>query len=222
MAKNSLLLGILIIAAVFLLFLSPLLNLRNLFSSETPGNDNLSALIIENNNLKTELTAWKGSGSHSPVAQPGKTTEVFVYSRYPFNLKNELLINAGADFGITSNRAVLFRKIFIGKTEQVQKNKTSVMTVFDSRFQLAVRIGEKAVEALLVGGNRPRLTLIPRGTQIYVGDKIYSASPDFPYGLPIGEVLNTMISADQSFGEADVKFDYDLNNVRAVSVLNEN
>lgn len=215
--KNYLFLGILAVLAGILLVVNPAGNFADFFSEKSDININFGALLLENEKLKTEITILRDVKSQLSDSLRGGI-DAFVYSKYPFNLKSELLMNVGKNEGVDEGRAVVFHKNLIGKIIKVSDDTSLAITVFDSRFQVAVRVGEKAVEALFAGGNKPKLTLIPKTAKIIAGDQIYSAGQGFSYGLPIGEVTETSVSPDQSFVEAGIKFNYDLNAVRAVSV----
>lgn len=215
--KNYLLLGILAVLAGILLVVNPAGNFADFFSEKSDVNVNFGALLLENEKLKTEIIILRDVKSQlSDSLRDG--IKAFVYSKYPFNLKSELLMNVGKNEGVDEGQAVIFRKNLIGKIIKVSNDTSLAITIFDSRFQVAVRVGEKAVEALFVGGNKPKLTLIPKTAKIIAGDQIYSAGQGFSYGLPIGEVTEISVSPDQSFVEAGIKFNYDLNAARVVSV----
>jgi len=44
-----------------------------------------------------------------PTSSPA-TIRAMVYSRYPMNFRNELLVNAGADEGVATGSAVMFQE----------------------------------------------------------------------------------------------------------------
>jgi cell shape-determining protein MreC len=112
--------------------------------------------------------------------------------------------------------------VLLGKTTRVFDTTSLVQTVFDDGWQSAVRVGRQGTDALLKGGSNPRLTLIGKTARIATGDIVYSASERFPYGLSIASVKDVKLSADRLFQEAELQFDYDLNDIRAVSVFNNN
>ena len=109
--------------------------------------------------------------------------------------------------------------VLIGDVDKVFDNTAAVQTIFDSRFRLAVRVGEGGIESLLMGGSEPRITLVPKNAEIRKGDIIYSAGADLPYGLPIGEVGEVQMSSDNIFKEATIIFPYDLSDYRLVFIL---
>ena len=111
-------------------------------------------------------------------------------------------------------------QILVGQVSQVFKNYSLVKTVFSSDWEIPVRIGEKKVPALLIGGPELKLTMIVNDKPIVDGQAVFAAKTDLPYGLKIGEVINvTNDSATGVFKEAGVKLDYDFNDLTDLSVL---
>lgn len=218
MKSNSLTLVILAIVAAFLFFFEPQLGwwARNGLSERFGGGAaDEKNLALENEKLRAEVAELSISKKQAPNL-PADYLRAAVYSRYPLNFKNELLINAGKSEGVASGAAVTFGGVLIGKIKDVYGDKSLARTVFDSGFQEAVRVGSSGAEALLRGGVFPMATLIPLQAPIAPGDIVYSASRDFPYGLPIGEVATVNISSDKLFQEATLKFAYDINSIQTV------
>jgi len=221
---------IVIIVALFLLVAYPSVSwkIQTLLSrSENPTPDEYKKLILENESLKAAAMQLQEIKKQTP-SNSDSLLSVFVYSRYPFNFKNELLINAGLNQDMTVGQAAvitssstLSNPVLVGKIQQVFENVSVVQTIFDSRFQLAVRIGKSGVNALLKGGNEPRLTLIPKDAKTSEGDIAYSASPDFPYGLPVGIIRRLRLSTDQLFQEADIGTAYNPNELDSVSIIKD-
>ncbi len=146
-----------------------------------------------------------------------------LFSSYPFGFKNEILVSAGRAAGVGVGDAVFVPvgksgKILLGKIEKVFSESALMMTLFDSRFSLAVRVGSSSVDALLTGGNDPILTLIPKNAAIEKGSVIYSAGAGAPYGVPVGVVGEIRSSANALFNEAQVAVPYDTNILRDVMI----
>lgn len=247
MKKENWFLTGLTLAVLFLFFFYPSLSwkIQTFFSStKSPQSGEYQRIVLENESLNAEVAGLRQIKKNPPAVSllnpPAKNDNllpVFVYSRYPFNFKNELLVNAGADQGIEIGRAAVIapdngsssnpvrdyisntaNPILVGKIEKVFENVSLVQTIFDSRFQSAVRIGKSGTNALLKGGNEPELALIPKDAKIANGDVIYSASPNFPYGLAIGNVSNVRISSGQLFQEADVEANYNPNELQSLLI----
>ncbi|MEK7508047.1 MAG: rod shape-determining protein MreC, partial [Patescibacteria group bacterium] len=157
-------------------------------------NEKLRADIAELQNIKSQISQ-KPSGGIGAI----------VYSRYPLNFKSELLVNAGAREKISKNNAVTFGGMLIGKISEVFEETSLVQTIYDERFQLAVRIGKDGAQALLRGGSFPILDLISSTETIKTGDIVYSAGESFPYGLPIAEIKDIRVSDDKLFQDSTLK-----------------
>ena len=193
---------------------------------ETTGH----SLVLENTALKTELAKLRDLQNQLPRLR-GEYLAAFIYSSYPFNLRKEILVSVGRNEGVIEGQAVVIPAstmslsatdgdvIFFGKVEKVFEDTALVQTIFDSRFELAIRIGDSGVDALLIGGNKPKLTLIPRKSAVANGDAVYSAGVQAPYGVALGEVKDVRPSADNLFNEATLSFPYDTNVLHAVLIL---
>ncbi len=218
MSRERWLLGILTLLLAALIFLPPpsLLEFKKFLGSRSE--EAINSQVLENAVLKSELAKLEEIKKQSGE-WPSKYLKASVYSRYPFNLKNEFLINIGANLGLKGGEAVLVGKVLVGQVDKVFENTALVRTVFDERWKEAVRIGGGGIDALLEGGNTPKATLIVKDAKISEGDVVYNASPEFPYYLPIAEVKEIKISKDQIFKEAVLGFGYDLGQIRVVLIL---
>lgn len=177
------------------------------------GENEIERLRAENILLNAELA--KQSLVNLP--QTGLGEKVFVYSRYPFNLKHELLVSVGKQNKVDVGSAVLFDGLFLGKINKAGESFSVVQTIFDSRFEMAVRVGAKGVDALLEGGNEPRLKLIDG--EIHPGDVIYSATPEFSFGLAVGSVKEFNLAKGESFGNASISLSYAPSDIKVVEIL---
>ncbi len=183
----------------FLLALMPASELRQQIESLEKEKVNLEAQLFKQNNLPLE--------------------EIIVYSSCPFNNRSELVIGAGTDYGLTKGSVVTYGTDFlVGEVKEAFAKTSIVTTIFDPGFEVAVRIGENAVDALLRGGNNPTLELIPVDAAIGVGDFVFTASPDFPYGMMIGRVREIRELGDGILKEATVDVPFDTQSLRSVNV----
>jgi len=203
-------------------------SLRGIILGETGSVNNLA---LENQSLRSELEALQYlketlySVAHTYVP-------AMVYARYPGNVKNELLIAVGELQGIHVGQSVVIfpfsaetssiakiNPFLVGKITRTSKESAVATTIFDIEWKSAVRIGKTNREALLLGGNNPRLTLIEKKTSgIQENDMVRNASRDFPYGLAIGEVTNVGLSADRLYEEASIRFPYAIGELRMIYV----
>ena len=131
-----------------------------------------------------------------------------VFSRYPLNLKDQLLVNVGSKDGVKLGGAAVSDGVLIGKVVGVSENSSVVQTVFDPNFNVSVRIGKSGIDALLKGGVEPKLTMIQKTSAAESGDAVYSASKDFQYGLPLGVLGQISPTAQNVFSEANLVLSY--------------
>lgn len=145
-----------------------------------------------------------------------------VYSTYPFNHRDFLTVNAGSEDGVEVGMPVTVDgKTFFGKIVEVLDRQSVVQTIFDGRFSLAVRVGARAVDSLLVGGPEPILTLLPKDMEILVGEAVYSSGKEFPYGLKLGVSGSTRDSDKNLFREAKLIVDYEPTDLREIIILKD-
>ncbi len=218
MKKDIIITAVLIATLLFLIFFRPFYGwwLRGFFEPKL-GSGSGADLRLENEKLKAEIAKLHSVKSQTPGNVSGYLPAM-IYSRYPFNFKKELLVDLGKNAGVAIGKPVLFGDVLIGRVLKVFNESSVVETVFDDRFQLSVGIGNSGVKALFKGGSLPMLSLIPLWGSIAEGDIVYSISPDFPYGIAVGEVKSVNLSSDHLFREASLKFPYDLNEVMVVLV----
>lgn len=177
----------------------------------------LRRLELENEKLRAQL--WELTNN-----TPAPVKEVLrgqIHSAYPFNNKNLLSINLGEAQGIDLGMpATIDGHILIGQVSQTFKNYSLVKTIFSPDWELSVRIGQRKVPALLVGGPAPKLKMISQDRKVSEGEVVFSASQDLPFGLKIGEV--TAIESDEATGvfkETSVKLGYEINDLTELIIL---
>ncbi len=175
-------------------------------------------LILENQKLKAEIAKLENLGIRLP-ATSASYISAFVYSQYPFNFRNEFLIDAGSSLGVEAGDIVVVNDVFVGRVRDVFNKNSLVRTIFDVSFQSPVRIGKYGVQGLLQGGSLPEVILIPIDSKAEAHDIVYTSSPEFPYGLAVGEIGELRTSPDKLFKEADLKVSYDIGLLTAVSIV---
>jgi cell shape-determining protein MreC len=234
--KEPIALVISIILLLLAIFAYPLAGapIREAMTASAPAHEEYNELVREN-------IALKSSGVlQGMIPDALRTTKnsvyAFVYSRYPFNYKNELLVDAGTNRGITvgdfaivptaslssataSDGSLRVRGNFLGVVEKTFEDSAVVRTIFDADFERAVRIGSAGIDALISGGDDPKATLIPKRAQIAKGDIVYASSPDLPYGIPIGTVKEIVMSEDGLFREAKLNLGYDVNEIKVLQIV---
>jgi rod shape-determining protein MreC len=230
--QRGILIG-LIIALIFIVFLTgffikkdflrqaqdrflkkPVFLIKEMFSRVDLYDENLS-LKRQNEDLRAEINRLQTTDYR---LRTGKYITAKVFSTYPFNIKNQLTIDAGKKQDIKKGgAATIGENILVGQITDVFENYSVIRTIFDPKWQLSIRIGSEEINGLLQGGNEPKITLIEK--PVKAGDIVYSASADFPYGLKIGEISEIKETSSGIFKEAGIKLPYNINELREVNVV---
>jgi rod shape-determining protein MreC len=171
----------------------------------------------ENNDLKNQLFALQSQYSF-PSDQRYEYARVF--SLYPFNAKNRIYITAGTSQGVSVGEPVMFSKtVLVGQIVSVSSDSSEVITIYDSKFSLPVKIGKAGIDGLLAGGVSPIVGLIDKTKQVNIGDNIYSASKDLSYGLVIGSVKSVKEDSTGTFFNVQIELPYVLSDIIDVYVI---
>lgn len=140
-----------------------------------------------------------------------------VFSTYPFNIKNEITVNAGEKQGVKLGAvATIGDNILVGQVIKVFDNASIIQTIFDPNLELPVRIGKEEINGMLQAGAEPKVILIEKPVE--VGDVVYSAVAEFPYGLKIGEITQIKESAAGVFKEASIKIPFTVSELREIKI----
>lgn len=183
------------------------------------SNQSLTELHLENQGLRQKIQEL--TNKLNLDSQPYLTA--WVYSRYPFNNNQSLIIDAGSKAKIKAGWPVLAAEHrLLGKIIRVKTNTSEVETIFSPDWRSAVKIGPLGIEALLVGGRQPKLEFIPANAKINAGDEVLSVSPDLPLNLFVGEVSEVISQPAASLWQAKLKTDYDPNQLKKVFVITDN
>ncbi len=181
--------------------------------------DDVLRLKQENENLKAQIQKLEVRDGKWEVQQENFLVAK-VFSTYPFNIKNKITINIGEKHGVKKMMvATVGGNLLLGQVVEVFENSSIIKTIFDPSWQLPARIGEKEIDGLFRAGNEPRVILIEKEKSIQIGDIIYSASQEFPYGLKIGEISEIKETAAGVFKEAILKMPFNVNEVREVNIV---
>jgi rod shape-determining protein MreC len=212
-------LGVLIVVLLALAILEPSYGwrVREWLSPNGTAQTDDATLAAENQALKAEIAKLQVVQSQLPQA-PAGYIRAMVYSRYPLNFKNEILLDAGSNQGVVAGKAVMFQGIFIGVVKNVFKDESLAQTVFDSSFRIPVRLGRGGFDGLLEGGSYPRVSSVSKSAPINEHDIVSTAAAGLPYGLPVGTVSATSTSGDNLFQQAVLSFGYDINNIQTVLI----
>lgn len=181
-------------------------------------------LLNENQNLSAELKGFNLlKEENKKLRETLKLEEetsynyhfAYVLSSSPFNIQNLLIIGVGSSQGIETRMPVLWGKnILVGYVSKISPKSSEVIDIFNSNLKLPVWVGQGRNQAILQGGSRPYLDLIPKDSPIKVGEPIYSNGNFF-----IGEIEEFKEETSEAFKEAFIKLPYQLDIIRDVLVV---
>lgn len=177
--------------------------------------ENIS-LKLENENLKAQIQKFQFLDPQGE--KNAKYLSASVFSTYPLNVKDVLVVNKGSSDGVSVGAPVMQGgEIFLGVISEVSKNFLIVKTVFNPGWQLSVKIGENKINGLFTGGNEPKIELIEK--PVRSGEPVFISSKDFPLGLKIGEIGQIKENSDGVFKQATVKIPYSISEIDEVKIL---
>ncbi len=187
----------------------------------------LAAIVVFNKVLVPARTNFTSAIILEPFIPPSVVKQnnrealvAKVYSTYPFNHRDYLMVAAGAADGVQPGMAVTADgNYLLGQVTEVFDRYSTIRTIFDQNWSLSVRAGDQGENALLISGQQPGLTMIDKKSVLKTGDSVYSASRDFPYGLKIGSVGEVTDSSAAAFRQAALEFPYPFNDLQEVAIL---
>ncbi len=172
-------------------------------------------LKLENESLKSELLK-KNSGS----AVTDRYLEAQVYSHYPFNDRNALIIDRGSLDGVKVGMPVLAaRGVLLGRVTNVKDRVSEDRKSIDPAWKSSVVVGEHKIKAVLQGANNPRLELIPKDAVIKEGDMITNIAPEYPIALRVGSIGSARLDEKKVWQIADVDVAFGIEDIDTVLVV---
>ena len=176
----------------------------------------IADLKTENISLKKELEQL----STVEKKDSSQFLEAHVYSRYPFNDKNMIVIDKGFADGISEGMPVLAKKnILLGRVKSVQRFQSEVMTIFDPDWKTSASIGNAHIKTVLNGANTPHAELIPKDAAVAAGDMVVNSAQEFPLGLFVGTVKSVMLDEKKVWQIADIDVPYAIEDIDSVLVM---
>lgn len=171
--------------------------------------ERIRELEQENENLKLTVFNMSIQGEN----------KIKVYSSYPFNDKSQIYIAAGEDRNIkVGDLATYGQGILVGKVIRVLQDASIIQTIFDPDWKMAVRVGDREVDALFSGGNELTLSLISKDAPLKPGDLVITASRDLVYGLEAGRIKTVEEISATPFKKAVLEPSFKLSELKDVKI----
>lgn len=176
-------------------------------------------LKLQNENLKAQLQrANEETLAPADAHDQRAWIEARIFSTYPFNMKDVITVDQGSEDGVVPEMiATVSDSILLGQVVGVDEHSAVVRTIFDSHWQLPVKIGPDHVNGLFEGGNDPKVILVEEA--IKEGDGVFSAAKEFPMGIKIGEIKEIKEDAGGIFKEATIRTPYAIGDISVIYLL---
>ena len=185
-------------------------NIINRLTPEYQLRQQVAELQKENENLRAQVF----------VQSITQTSTIKVYSSYPFNNNQYIVLAAGSNQGLKVGDVVTYgTNLLVGQLTSVSPNESVAETIFNPNWEMAVRIGTQQVNALFRGGIELKVTLIPKSLPVNNGDLAITASQGFPYGLEVGSVQSVTDDVGTPYKEATLQAPFKLEDLRDVSII---
>ncbi len=139
-----------------------------------------------------------------------------VFSAYPFADRSKLTVNTGSKHGVEVGDAVILANSLVGRVMETHTRISIVQTIFDPEFKIPVRIGDGELDALYIGGVTPRLNMISANASPQYGELVLAVSPELPYGLGMGRVLQV---TEGPLRGASIRPLFEIKEIRDVFIL---
>lgn len=180
--------------------------------------ENLQDLTLENQALQAQISELK---LRPEIVKEDRVTYLIskVYSNYPFNDADLVLLHAGKNDGLKEGMVATVKPgIFFGEVVRVDDKISEVKTLFDKSVEIPVKIGPNMIDGLLIGGSSVKVTLISKNQPIASDQGIYLADRKYPFGLSVGKV-GSIASTDQDlFEEASVVLPYEKSQIKELFI----
>lgn len=178
----------------------------------------IRVLKLESVSLKAQLLALQ----QEKTLHERSTSQLLaaaIYSTYPFNDRHLFTIAAGSTLGVREGLAVLVEKnVLLGRITKTFTDYSEATSVFSPDWRLPVKIGDGGINGLLAGGPDPKITLIASDKKVAVGDLVYAASKEVPYGYVIGTIRSIQQTSGSFFNEAELTMPYTFNDLNYILI----
>ncbi len=178
-------------------------------------NVTLQANALENEKLRKELN-YRSASKYNLVSAN-------VIAKDPSGFNQSVIIDAGADDGISVGAAVLAQGVLVGRVTSTNSGTAKVLLVTDPQSVIDAQIAATGDNGLLRGsyGSGIIVDMISQNVQINRGDAVVSAglNTDLPSGLLIGTIGDLQSQKNDLLQKATVISPIDLKNLDIVSVI---
>ena len=130
---------------------------------------------------------------------------------------NHYFINIGLDSGVVENSIVLGRLGIIGRVVKVEKNRSIIILITDSKSKIPVISENKRIKGIIAGKNNGNMEILylQKNHFLKVGEKIFTSGDGdiMPSGILVGSIIN--VNNDV----VEVKMAEDVGNLDYIAVV---
>ena len=150
--------------------------------------DKLRSLVAENKTLRSLLTALPDPKIFYITAR--------LIARHEGPFTHQFIIPTGKNHGIEKNQAVMAPGGLVGRTYDIGNNSSSIMTIYDSRSEIPIRIERTRERAIIKGHGNPNLEILYLNKEtddpIKEGDRLVTSGDGglFPPSLLVGKITH--------------------------------
>jgi rod shape-determining protein MreC len=174
------------------------------------------ALNEENRRLREIREASQGVGERTLIA------EIINVDITPF--RHLVLINKGADDGVTRGQPVVDAFGVVGQVMQLGKSTATLILITDAEHAIPVQVNRNGIRSIAVGTGQYGKMSLPYMTvesDVRVGDLLVSSGLDqiFPAGYPVATVTKVETNPTETFALVEAKPLAQLDRAREVLLL---
>lgn len=201
-------------------------SLKSLKEENIKLKDEISKLILENNNLKTSLNETEILRSELEFVKKYnyRYLAAQVIGRSPDNLQ-VLIINKGEVDRIKNDLPVIVNDgILIGKIIQTQKTTAKILLLTDSHSLISASIENKEKSQGVVKGEHGlslKMDLIPQDHEVKEGQLVVTSGleSNIPVNLVIGQINQILVKKGELFKQATLTPAASFNNLQIITVI---
>lgn len=175
-----------------------------------------TALEVENDRLRQLL--------NSTAEIKDKLFVANILSIDPDPFTHQITLNKGKVHGVTLGQPILNANGIMGTVVGVDEYTSRVLLITDASFAIPVENTRNGISAIAVGtGARDRLELqhVPNTVDVEVGDLLVTSGfgGHYPFGYPVGVVVDLQRDPSQSFASIHIKPKADLTAGREILLI---
>jgi rod shape-determining protein MreC len=187
--------------------------------------ERLEALTVQLHEMELENRDLRQLLGLRELAPPGSLVSANVIARDPMSMVQSVVIDRGADDGVTVNHPVVSWRGVVGRVVEVHPRSSKVLLITDVNSAVSARLQDDDSRATGItrgsGDGRLVLQYVPRTDTLRTGGTLITSGigGTFPAGLVIGKILQIRQKDVEVFQEALIEPAVDMRNLERIYVL---